>query len=122
MRLGFLFNHDQVHQVAHSLSIALALARGGRVLASGSKIRDRLLQETGLAPSRITVVGYPKFDLARNSRSLFYANGRPTILYNPHVLQSFGGDQFTRAAGAIFQKLRDSGVGCATSASVAGGD
>lgn len=29
MRIGFLFNHDQVHQVAHSLPIALALARGG---------------------------------------------------------------------------------------------
>lgn len=27
MRVGFLFNHDQVHQVAHSLPIALALAR-----------------------------------------------------------------------------------------------
>lgn len=27
MRLGFLFNHDQVHQVAHSLPIAVAMAR-----------------------------------------------------------------------------------------------
>ncbi len=27
MRVGFLFNHDQVHQVAHSLPVALALAR-----------------------------------------------------------------------------------------------
>jgi hypothetical protein len=26
MRIGFLFNHDQIHQVAHSLPIALALA------------------------------------------------------------------------------------------------
>lgn len=26
MRIGFLFNHDQVHQVAHSLPIALSLA------------------------------------------------------------------------------------------------
>jgi len=29
MRIGFLFNHDQIHQVAHSLPIALALVRGG---------------------------------------------------------------------------------------------
>lgn len=29
MRIGFLFNHDQVHQVAHSLPIALALSRSG---------------------------------------------------------------------------------------------
>ena len=25
MRIGFLFNHDQIHQVAHSLPIAMAL-------------------------------------------------------------------------------------------------
>lgn len=29
MRVGFLFNHDQIHQVAHSLPIAIALAEGG---------------------------------------------------------------------------------------------
>lgn len=29
MRIGFLFNHDQIHQVAHSLPIAIALARNG---------------------------------------------------------------------------------------------
>ena len=28
-RICFLFNHDQLHQVAHSLPIALALAEGG---------------------------------------------------------------------------------------------
>ncbi|WP_309660937.1 hypothetical protein [Sphingomonas sp.] len=27
MRIGFLFNHDQIHQVAHSLPIALALVK-----------------------------------------------------------------------------------------------
>jgi hypothetical protein len=32
MRIGFLFNHDQVHQVAHSLPIALALACGAHGL------------------------------------------------------------------------------------------
>lgn len=29
MRIGFLFNHDQIHQVAHSLPIAVALAKSG---------------------------------------------------------------------------------------------
>lgn len=28
-RIGFLFNHDQIHQIAHSLPIALALAALG---------------------------------------------------------------------------------------------
>ena len=27
MRIAFLFNHDQIHQVGHSLPIAFALAR-----------------------------------------------------------------------------------------------
>jgi CDP-glycerol glycerophosphotransferase (TagB/SpsB family) len=55
------------------------------VLAAGAKIRDRLIQDAGVAPERIAVVGYPKFDLVRTRQSLFYANGRPTVLYNPHV-------------------------------------
>jgi hypothetical protein len=29
MRIGFLFNHDQIHQLAHSLPIAISLAAGG---------------------------------------------------------------------------------------------
>ncbi len=202
MRIGFLFNHDQVHQVAHSLPIALALAEKGgpheiviatttprltaavkrlargragtsidfvelglrrgvsralngalnamlpaaklliyrdnldffrtldilvvaektslvlktryglddlkiihtrhgagdraigfdkasagfdHVLASGVKIRDRLIQDARLSPEKVSVVGYPKFDLVRAGRGLFHANGRPTVLYNPHV-------------------------------------
>lgn len=62
-----------------------ASAEFDHVLASGEKIRERLIAEAGLAPEKVSVVGYPKFDLARKKRSLFYANGRPTILYNPHV-------------------------------------
>jgi hypothetical protein len=55
------------------------------VLASGAKVRDRLIADAGLSPSKVSVVGYPKFDLVRNMRGLFHANGRPTVLYNPHV-------------------------------------
>lgn len=201
MKIGFLFNHDQVHQVAHSLPIALALARSGNeheiiiattnrrltaevtrlggnaigrslsrvelglhsrsskmlcgtlesllpatklliykdniaffrsldllvvaektslilkthfgldqlkiihtrhgagdraigfdkasagfdhVLASGDKIRDRLIDEAGLDPLQVTVVGYPKFDIAARQRP-FFGDGRTTVLYNPHV-------------------------------------
>jgi len=204
MRVGFLFNHDQVHQVAHSLPVALALARlgfageivvattnkrltaevvrlgGGEigrsirlvelglerylarraapllehvvpatkllvygdnlnffrsldalvvaektslilknryglkdlrivhtrhgagdraigfdkasagfdlVLVSGPKIRDRLIDEAGLDPARIAMVGYPKFESAgRNTPVHPMCNdGRPVVLYNPHV-------------------------------------
>jgi hypothetical protein len=203
MRIGFLFNHDQVHQVAHSLPIALALARGGvdaeivvattnprlsaevirlgegligprirlvelglrrrlsrfarvalegalpatkllvygdnldffrsldvlvvaektslilktrlglndlkivhtrhgagdravgfdkasagfdHVLVSGRKIFDRLVGEAGVDPTTISIVGYPKFDVApgRGVHPLI-EDGRPVVLYNPHL-------------------------------------
>jgi hypothetical protein len=203
MRIGFLFNHDQLHQVAHSLPIALALARGqadaeivvvttnprltaevrrlgaeligtriqlaeigltrwtsrlargalervapatklliyrdnldlfrsldvlvvaektslilktrygldrlrivhtrhgagdraigfdaasagfDHVLVSGRKIRDRLVAEAKVDPAKITVVGYPKFDLPPEPAPLppNFDDGRPVVLYNPH--------------------------------------
>ena len=45
MRIGFLFNHDQIHQVAHSLPIALALADSDRdldvIVATTSEVLRR---------------------------------------------------------------------------------
>lgn len=201
MRIGFLFNHDQVHQVAHALPIALALARAGtgdeilvattndrladevirlgqglighgitlvrlglsprarlaarllervvpatklliyrdnldffrsldmlvvaektslalktrygldrlrivhtrhgagdraigfdkasagfdHVLVSGQKIRDRLVAEAKVDPARISIVGYPKFDIVDPDQGGFAGrDGRPVVLYNPH--------------------------------------
>jgi len=201
MRIGFLFNHDQIHQVAHSLPIALALARGGfdgeilvattnerlarevqrlggaligtriehvelglkgssaklagwlgglvpaakvlvyrdnldffrsldvlvvaektslilrkaygltrpllvhtrhgagdraigfdrhstgfdHVLCSGEKIRERLIREARVPAADITVVGYPKFDIAQPSVKLMSGlPDKPLVLYNPH--------------------------------------
>ncbi|HMA11977.1 MAG TPA: hypothetical protein VKO83_08820 [Steroidobacteraceae bacterium] len=203
MRIGFLFNHDQIHQVAHSLPIALALARrpdftgeiivattndriatevlrlgaplvGSRiehvrlglkpssarlarlfgaivpaakvlvyrdnldffrsldllvvaektslilrkahgltrpllvhtrhgagdraigfdrhstgfdhVLCSGEKIRQRLIRDAGVPADNISVVGYPKFDIAQTTVQLMGgASRKPVVLYNPHV-------------------------------------
>lgn len=202
MRIGFLFNHDQIHQVAHSLPIALALARRGdfdgqiviattheriaaevvrlggplvgsriehvrlglkpgsvrlsrllggmvpaakllvyrdnleffrsldvmvvaektslilrkvhglirpllvhtrhgagdraigfdrhsagfdHVLCSGEKIRQRLIRDAGVSADNISLVGYPKFDIARPSVQLLGGpTRRPVVLYNPH--------------------------------------
>lgn len=52
MRIGFLFNHDQIHQVAHSLPIALALARSGFpgeiiVATTNDRLRDEVLRMGG---------------------------------------------------------------------------
>ena len=56
------------------------------VLASGTKVRDRLIAEAGVRPERISVVGYSKFDLPRApAPDLPFAHpDRPTVLYNPH--------------------------------------
>ena len=65
-----------------------ASARFDLVLASGRKIRDRLIADAGVAPERVRVVGYPKFDLAPAGTPPFAHDAdddRPIVLYNPHV-------------------------------------
>jgi hypothetical protein len=64
-----------------------ASARFDHVLVSGRKIRDRLVAEAGVDPATISVVGYPKFDLLpfRNPTHPMLDDGRPVVLYNPHV-------------------------------------
>lgn len=55
------------------------------VLVSGAKIRDRLIGEAGVAAERISIVGYPKFDLHAETRTaLPFDEERPVVLYNPH--------------------------------------
>ena len=56
------------------------------VLVSGPKIRERLVDDTGVSPEAISVVGYPKFDLAATPAARpLPDDGRPLVLYNPHV-------------------------------------
>ncbi|GLR47833.1 hypothetical protein [Sphingomonas astaxanthinifaciens] len=63
-----------------------ASARFDLVLVSGPLIRDRLIAETGLAPEQVRIAGYPKFDtLFQPLPKLPLPEGRPTVLYNPHV-------------------------------------
>lgn len=56
------------------------------VLVSGTKIRQRLHREAGVPFNRMSLIGYPKFDLMPEPapRLPFQANGKPTVLYNPH--------------------------------------
>lgn len=57
------------------------------ILAAGPKIRDRLIAEAGVDPTNITITGYAKFDTKGTDRPNLplQANGRPTVLYNPHL-------------------------------------
>ena len=55
------------------------------VLCSGPKIRDRLIREAQVSPEAITIVGYPKFDLARDKTPhRFMPDMQQTVIYNPH--------------------------------------
>jgi hypothetical protein len=55
------------------------------ILCSGRKIRDRLTNEAGIDPARISIVGYPKFDIVgKGAARPRMPNGRPVVLYNPH--------------------------------------
>lgn len=56
-RIGFLFNHDQVHQVAHSLPIALALAEaetGAQIViaVANPRLRAEVVRLAGPALAR----------------------------------------------------------------------
>lgn len=64
-----------------------ASARFDHVLVSGKKVRDRLIADAGLESDQLSTIGYPKFDLlpARRPSLPIQRNGRPTVLYNPHV-------------------------------------
>lgn len=64
-----------------------ASAKFDKVLVSGETIRARLIADAGVEPSRIEVVGYPKFDLEPGNGAVlpFADSSRPTVLYNPHV-------------------------------------
>lgn len=57
------------------------------VLCSGPKIRDRLIADAGIDGHNISIVGYPKFDLAGRTRICpdVMKDGRPVVLYNPHL-------------------------------------
>jgi hypothetical protein len=55
------------------------------VLVSGPKIKRRLIHAAGLDPNRISIVGYPKFDMhAGTQRPAVRDDDRPVVLYNPH--------------------------------------
>ena len=64
-----------------------ASAAFDHVLVSGPKIRDRLIADAGVPVSKISMVGYPKFDLLPAASQIhpLIEDGRPVALYNPHV-------------------------------------
>lgn len=63
-----------------------AASRGfHHTLVSGPKVRDRLVSEADVDPARLSVVGYPKFDMVPTQPpALDLPADHTTVLYNPH--------------------------------------
>lgn len=70
-----------------AIGFGASTAMFDHILAAGPKIRDRLIAEAGVAPSKVRITGYPKFDAIDPVRAKlpFQHNGNPTVLYNPHL-------------------------------------
>lgn len=66
-RIGFLFNHDQTHQIAHSLPIALALAARGehRIVLAYAKDSVRAEIERQAPPALLAKMELVKLGLRR---------------------------------------------------------
>jgi hypothetical protein len=69
MRIGFLYNHDQIHQIAHSLPVALALAESGGadviLAATNPQIVAEIQRIAG--PARLRSLTLVRLDLSRRS-------------------------------------------------------
>jgi hypothetical protein len=70
-----------------AIGFGASTAAFDHILAAGPKIRDRLIAEARVAPEKIRITGYPKFDAAGSMRTKlpFQGNCIPTVLYNPHL-------------------------------------
>lgn len=56
------------------------------LLIAGEKIRQRMIRDAGVAPEKLVIVGYPKFDQVGDGAKLplQIEDGRPVVVYNPH--------------------------------------
>jgi hypothetical protein len=90
-RLCFLFNHDHVHQVAHSLPIALSMAASGRhdvVVASGSPTMTAFLRKAMGESANIPIIELGlKRTTTRLAGALFepFLPARKILLYRDNL-------------------------------------
>jgi len=70
-----------------AIAFGQQVAMFDHILAAGTKLRDRFMKDAGVDGGRVTITGYPKFDVVGEAaaRLPMQDNGRPTVLYNPHV-------------------------------------
>ncbi len=56
------------------------------ILASGQKMKDRLMSGPHIDSKKIAIIGYPKFDIIDKlpPPQPIFTNGKPVVIYNPH--------------------------------------
>ena len=92
LKTHFRLKHLRIVYIPHgagdrAIGFDKASAAFDQLLVAGPKIRDRLVRDAGVDPSRISIIGYPKFDAVAAPAPLHPVaeDGRPVVLYNPHV-------------------------------------
>lgn len=109
-----------------AVSVEPRMALFDQVLVAGPKNAARMVAEGVVAADRCAEVGYLKLDLMqrlRAQREPLFANGRPTVLYNPHfkrelsslpvarqVIEAFRGqDRFNLVFAPHIRSFEDAG-------------
>jgi hypothetical protein len=90
-----------------AISIEPRMALFDQVLVAGPKNAARLVAEGVVGPGRCAEVGYLKLDLMqrlRGQRAPLFANGRPTVLYNPHFMRELSSLPVARQVIEAFRR------------------
>lgn len=77
------------------------------IVVPGAKDVRRAIDRAGIAPGRLKTAGYVKLDhlsRAAHERPPLFANGRPTVLYNPHFDAGTSSWADARAVVAAFAR------------------
>lgn len=89
-----------------AISVEPRMALFDQVLVAGPKNAERMVAEGVVAADRCAEVGYLKLDLMqrlREQRAPLFANGRPTVLYNPHFKRELSSLPVAREVIAAFR-------------------
>ena len=68
-----------------------SFSRFDLLLLPGEKYARRLRETGGLSGNEYALIGYPKFDFVKSapSKTRFFDNDNPTVVYNPHFSPEF---------------------------------
>lgn len=89
-----------------AVSVEPRMALFDHIIVAGPKNADRMVAEGVVDPADCSALGYLKLDLMRRMRRTsapLFANGRPTVLYNPHFKRELSSLPIAREIIAAFE-------------------